>query len=325
MEGPILKITKLNKAFGRKAILKNINLDVYQGEILGIIGASGSGKTTLLNTLIGFVQPDEGKVLFKAQKAININKEEYQSFSSNEKSVKNMYGFAAQFPSFYEKLTVKENLEYFGELYDLSKDTRKANSETLMKLMDLQNSSNVLAKNLSGGMERRLDIACAMMHNPKILILDEPTADLDPFLRNNIWNLIEKINKKGTTIILSSHHLSELETLCSRIAILKHGKILGLGTTKELKEKFAGQEELRIQSYPGDYNKIGTHLINVFPDQITKCTNKGNELLVACKEPQYLLNRLMKEIETQNERIIEIKLIHPSLDQIFINISGENK
>jgi len=321
MEYPLLKIKNLNKAYGRRTILKNINLDLMHGEILGVIGSSGSGKTTLLNAIIGFVKPDSGDILFRMKSPLGPTHVLYAKLKDDAKAIKNLYGFASQLPSFYEKLTVKENLEYFGKLYNLDDDTIESNSETLMKLMNLENSSNVLGKNLSGGMERRLDIACAMMHNPKILILDEPTADLDPVMRNNIWNLIEKINRKGTTVILASHHLNELETLCTRIAILKEGKIIGVASAQELKETFYKDEAVKIQTYPGKYHALGEYLMNLFPNQIKKFSVNENELLLACPKPQEVLNEMMEAIKRKNERIIEIKIVHPSLDYIFMNIS----
>ena len=323
MEDPILKIENIDKSFGRKQVLSNMTLDVKPGEIMGIIGASGSGKTTLLNTIVGFIKPDRGKILFKQPKLVGPSNVIYKSVYDEERVFKNIYGFAAQVPSFYEKLTVRENLTYFGVLYGLSKETLQANVNTLLKLMDLENSSYILGKNLSGGMERRLDIACALVHNPQILILDEPTADLDPVLRNNIWNLIEKINSKGTTVILSSHHLNELETLCSRIAIIKEGRILEIGTAEELKEKFLKHHEIRLESYPGNYSKLGEYLQKKFKSNIINFLNTGSELVLTCEKPQDILNDLVKHVEKEKEKIVELRLVKPSLDQVFIALSDK--
>lgn len=318
-EHPILKIEEVSKSFARKNVLRGISLNVKRGEILGIIGASGSGKTTLLNTIIGFIEPNQGKIKFLMKTKGNSHK--YITLNNKTKKIiNNTYGFASQTPSFYEKLTVKENLEYFGELYDLGKDIIKANTETLIKLMGLENSSNVLAKKLSGGMERRLNIACAMIHNPDILILDEPTADLDPVMRNNIWNLVEKINIRGTTIILSSHHLNELENICSRISIIKEGKILETASAKELIARFKGDEDIKIQTYPGNYEKLGNILVQKY-SQIKKFINNGQELTLKCENPHNLLNELMKTIEDHDEKVIEIRLAQPSLDDIFLTIN----
>ena len=325
MDDPLLKIEKVSKSYGRRIILKDITIDVRPGEILGIIGASGTGKTTLLNTIIGFIRPEAGDVKFKRQNLISTENSIYKSVYKAPTAFKNIFGFAAQVPSFYEKLTVQENLEYFGELYNLSRETLQANVNTLLKLMNLENSKKILGKNLSGGMERRLDIACALIHNPHLLILDEPTADLDPVLRGNIWKLIEKINSKGTTIILSSHHLNEIEALCSRIVIIKDGEVNAVGSAEELKAQFTKDQEIRIETYPGDYEKLGKKIARKFKNKITMYKNKGNELLILSPAPQEILNDVIKEIEKEKEKVISLRLEKPSLDQLFISLSEEKK
>ncbi len=352
---PILKVDNITKSYGRKQVLNGISFDVYPGETLGLIGTSGSGKTTLLNCMIGFVTPDTGDVKFrqprhddkveipvedKPEKDIKDGKDKekkldvklelvkgstYKSVYIRASRFKHVYGFACQVPSFYEKLTVKENLHYFGELYGLSHDVLKSNVNTLLKLMDLENSSSILGKNLSGGMERRLDIACSLIHNPPLLILDEPTADLDPILRKNIWNIIKKINQKGTTVILSSHHLNEIESLCDRIAILKDGQIIALGTADELKNKYLKHKEVRIESSPGDYEKLGPYLQKKFKKEIASYDIKGGELILFCEKPQELLNDLVNAIEQEKEKILELKLVKPSLDQVFITLNKKNE
>ncbi|MFA6073058.1 MAG: ABC transporter ATP-binding protein [Candidatus Woesearchaeota archaeon] len=314
---PVLKIEGVSKSYARKQVLENISFEVRQGEILGLIGTSGSGKTTLLNCLVGFVPPDSGEVKFKHENG----KVTFSSVYNRPSKFKHLYGFASQIPSFYEKLTVKENLFYFGSLYGLSKDVLKSNVTTLLKLMDLENSSFILGKNLSGGMERRLDIACSLIHNPPLLILDEPTADLDPILRKTIWNILKKVNQKGTTIILSSHHLNEIETLCDRIAILKDGQIIALGTAEELKNKFLKHKEIRIESSPGNYEKLGPFLQKKFKKDIASFEVKAGELILFCEKPQDFLNDLVTAIEQEKEKILELKLVKPSLDQVFITLN----
>jgi ABC-2 type transport system ATP-binding protein len=187
--------------------------------------------------------------------------------------------------------------------------------------MDLENSHSILGKNLSGGMERRLDIACSLIHNPPLLILDEPTADLDPILRRNIWNILKKVNEKGTTIILSSHHLNEIETLCDRIAILKDGEIIALGTVDELKNRFLKHKEVRIESSPGNYEKLVPILQKKFKKDIESCDIRGGELIILCEDPKDFLNNLVATIEQEKEKIIELKLVKPSLDQVFITLN----
>ena len=250
----LYKIEQIVKVFGNNFVFNDVSFTIRGGEIFGIIGSSGSGKTTLLNILAGFLKPEKGEVSFRDSRLLNSDKSKgFFPVFKNRNQLKSMYGFAFQNPSFHSNLTITENLTYFGALYDLPNESIKENAEHLLKLMNLTNCCDVLAQKLSGGMQRRLDIACSLIHDPKILILDEPTADLDPVLTEKIWDLIKTINKRGTTIIVASHDLSRLEKTCDRIIVLSEGKIAAIGNTSEIKSK----------------NKCST-LLEVF-NKLTKC------------------------------------------------------
>ena len=323
---PILKIQNISKRFSKKKILRNIGLDIYEGEIFAIIGASGSGKTTLLKTIIGYLGPEEGDVKFRhdyfLRKKGREGKPIFASVYGQQKIAKNIFGFASQEPSFYSKLTVRENLKYFGSLYNMSKKALDSNIEILLSLMDLKHAEKTLAKDLSGGMERRLDIACALMHDPEVLILDEPTSDLDPLLRAHIWSLVQKINKKGTTIILASHHLSEVEHFCSRIAIIKEGKIIDVASPVRLKTKYAESQEIRIQTYPGNYDNISKALKKP-GSKVYDIHVRGSELIICSDHPQMLIHELLHTLEMLKEELIDINVSRPGLDELFLKIAGE--
>jgi len=325
---PILRIQRLTKRYGSKKVLKNISLDIYEGEIFGLIGASGTGKTTLLRTIIGYLCPEEGDVKFRydyfARKKNRSGNMVYASVYSQQKIAKNIFGFASQEPSFYSALSVRENLKYYGSLFNMPSKALNSNIDILLSLMDLRGAEKTLAKNLSGGMERRLDIACALIHDPEVLILDEPTSDLDPLLRNHLWSLVQKINKKGTTIILASHHLSEVENFCSRIAIIKDGRIVDVASPARLKTKYAESQEIRIQTYPGNYANIGKSLkkpgSRVFDIQI-----KGSELIIYSDRPQVVLHDLLHTLEILKEELIDIKVSRPGLDELFLRITAQGE
>ncbi len=321
MTEPIFKIQNLVKRYDDRIILDNISFEIKKGEIFGIIGASGSGKTTLLNTIIGFVKPDQGDVLFRFEHLLDFQKAmTFRSVFKKQQEIKRLYGYASQQPSFYKQLTLRENLNYFGSLYNLSKDALESNIDTLLNLMDLKNYENLLAKNLSGGMERRLDIACSLIHDPKVLVLDEPTADLDPILRDHIWDLIRKINKKGTTIILASHHLAELEQLCTRIAIIKDKKVIEVGSPDAIKNKYSKIQEICLESYPGNYKPILDKLAKKY---IEKTEIRGSELVIYTENPQKVFHQLFPILEKTKEQVIDLKIGRPNLDKIFINLSKE--
>ena len=232
---PLLRVANLCKRFGQKVVLTNINFDVGQGEIFGIIGPSGVGKTTLLECVVGFLRPESGEV------ALRVGEAWYSLLGRIGQQVRRLFGFASQYPSFYANLTVHENLHYFGTLYDVPNPRLLINIEHLLNLVGLGSEQATLAGNLSGGMQKRLEIACALVHNPPVLLLDEPTADLDQLSRKNIWSLIKAVNARGTTIIMASHFLQEMEQLCTRVAVLHRGSLATIGTVEQLKKRYEGR------------------------------------------------------------------------------------
>jgi len=308
----ILKLANITKAYGANVVLDNLNLAINPGEIFGIVGLSGSGKTTLLNTLVGFVDLDKGVVLIKSPK----DKKDYL-VSRNPKVVSEYFGFAAQHPSFYDKLTVEENVDHFASLYNMPRKKRKDKCNELIRMVGLSKSKMILAQNLSGGMQKRLDIACSLVHDPQILILDEPTADLDPVSRGEMWDLIKQINSEGTTVILASHFVNELEQLCSRFAILHNKQISEIGTPEELKLSYTKNYEIILEVKSRKYDKIIKALKSRKSIDIQKLNEKNKMLTIYTSEPEQLLYFLAKTIESLDEKIIDISVNRPTMKELF--------
>lgn len=215
MSEPILQLQEISKSFKEKLILDHLSLDLFPGEILGLIGKSGCGKSTLIKILVGYHTPDYGKVIFEGK---NITK--------NFSSVKRHVGYTTQENSFYERLTVLENMQYYASLYDLERKKRKERIEYLLKAVDLIASKNTLAVDLSGGMKRRLDFAISLLHKPKIVILDEPTTGLDPLLIEKFWEIVTSIVKQEKiAVLVSSHLLAEIKGYCTNVAVMANGNI----------------------------------------------------------------------------------------------------
>ena len=318
MDNSVVRVRNLSKRFGNKIVLRNINLDIFSGEILGLIGMSGHGKTTFLNTLIGFLRPEIGDVEFKLEHLLDYENatDQFRSVYYSHEEAKHIFGFAAQNPSFYSELTVEENLDYFGALYGLSKDIRRTNTKILLNLIGIYSSRSVKARNLSGGMQKRLDIACALIHDPKILILDEPTADLDPVLRKQMWNIIKKINEKGTTILMASHFLDEVEAFCDRIAVLRKGEMIHVGSPDELKETISRDEEIILETYPGNYPYLLRH-IGGKKLGIGKVVNDGQKVFIYTRKAESALHRILYVIQHSKETLVSVNVKKPSLDEIF--------
>jgi ABC-2 type transport system ATP-binding protein len=310
----VFLIRNVSKRYGSREVLSNLSFDIRRGEILGFIGASGAGKTTLLHMLVGFVPSTSGDILFHAYTTKGVIE---CNVLDHQRLVNRSYGFASQQPSFYERLTVLENLQYFGAMYDLDSEQIAKNAEVLLRLMELKSSAHVLAQHLSGGMKRRLDIACALIHNPAVLILDEPTADLDPVLRTHIWEVIKRINSRGTTVILSSHHLNELDTLCSRIAILKDGKLVDIDTPDKLKSKYSRSQDIMIETFPGNYDEL---IKRLKADNITAITREGTYLTIKTEHAEQVISSLLQVLHKTGESLLDLKLIKPNLDNVFVTI-----
>jgi len=305
--GLILQVSNLSKSFGKKEVLKNINLDIQKGEIFGIVGGSGVGKTVLLKTLIGFIKPNKGIILYE-----NIDIQKRLNY------IRRIFGFSTQEHCFYPELSVKENINYFGKIYRVKNNDLKRNSEIFFRLLELDEYKNIIAKNLSGGTQRRLDIYCSMVHSPKILLLDEPLSGLDPILRKKIINILKEINKLGITIIISSHYLEELEDFCSRIAVLNKGMVVTCDAPKNIIDRYAPYTIISIISEPGNYSNIlkvlNLNNINLINFEIT---SNGLILHIPREIDKLLFYRILNLISQSGETIKGINYNLPRLNEIF--------
>ncbi|MDZ5471731.1 ABC transporter ATP-binding protein [Bacillus sp. 31A1R] len=217
----LVSIKDVSKAFGTQQVLVNINLDIFKGEIFGLLGPSGAGKTTLVKQLVGLDLPTSGENYLFQQKVPSLKLIE-------------RVGYMAQSDALYGELSAKENLEFFASLYGLTGRKRKERMDTVMRVVELTEHMNKLISNYSGGMKRRLSLAIALLHEPELLILDEPTVGIDPVLRKSIWDAFYELKKEGTTIIVTTHVMDEAEK-CDRLGMIRDGKLIAVGTPEELK------------------------------------------------------------------------------------------
>ncbi len=309
MPAELIRFNNVTKELGDKLVLENINLTIEQGDILGIIGPSGSGKTTLLNTLIGFHEPDDGDVLFRLSLT-----EKLRSVHTHLLEVKKNFGFTSQVLSFYPKLTAAENVKHFGYLYGITGNVIDANMGNLFSFTHLEPHKHKLAEHLSGGQQRRLDIACGLIHRPRILIMDEPTSDLDPLLKEEMMQMIKEINKQGVTIILSSHYLDGIERICNRIVILNDGRIVEQGTMAEIKRAAGQSDVIRVQSTNNNTLAVAWLAQRLPIDEITE---KSNELIVRTTETETALMEMVTAAKERRVKITKLDVQKPTLKEIF--------
>ena len=215
-------ISSIQHSFGKEQVLKGVSMDIQEGEIFGLLGPSGAGKTTLVKMIVGILAPDKGVIYIKDQKVPSL------------KLMKSI-GYMAQSDALYHELSAKENLDFFATLYGLHKKSKAKAIQEALQIVGLTKYKNKIVNNFSGGMKRRLSLAAALMHKPKLLILDESTVGIDPLLRQSIWNELEKLKQIGMTIIVTTHVMGEAEK-CDRLAMLRDGNVIACDTPEKLKE-----------------------------------------------------------------------------------------
>jgi len=238
----LLKFKEVSKSFGKKEVLRNVSFSVKKGEIFGIIGVSGAGKSTLFNILMGLVTKDAGSITLEGK-----------DISKDEKNLRRNTGFATQSNMLFDELNIRENGLYFGSLYGMKRKEVKERLNKLLELLSLEKAEKTLVKNLSGGMKKRANLLISLIHKPLLLLLDEPTGGLDPILRKVLWKYIKEINKTGTTVLVVSHLIDEIEANCDKVGIMKNGKIIALASPKQYKEHYG--EKTSLEKIFGEFMK----------------------------------------------------------------------
>ncbi|WP_228016281.1 ABC transporter ATP-binding protein [Leptolyngbya ectocarpi] len=234
MFGCVLDIQHLSKTFGERQALSDLNLALASGEVYGLLGPNGAGKTTTINVLSGLLRPDTGQVRIAGEPVSDVTKP--------------YLGIMPQQNLLYQSLTCSENLSFFAKIYGLSPALRSQRVRTCLGLVNLQDRAHHVVNSLSGGMQRRLSLAVAIVHQPKLVVLDEPTTGLDIEARYDVWELIRGLKREGVTILLTTHLLDEAERLCDRIGFLKQGKLLTQGSLAYLRSHIPAQEVVTLQT-----------------------------------------------------------------------------
>jgi ABC-2 type transport system ATP-binding protein len=227
----------LTKRFGTFVAVDKVTFSVDRGEIFGILGPNGSGKTTTMRMLAGILQPSDGHAL-----VLGID------VCSNPDLVKRQIGYMSQRFALYDELTAHESLDFFGSLYDMADHDRRCSIEDVLSLVQIQSESRKLVRNMSGGTKQRLALACALVHKPQLLLLDEPTAGVDPFLRRVFWDYFRSLVRKGVTILLNTHYMDEADQ-CDRLGLVHRGRIIAVGRPSELLKEMATSDDVGKQHH----------------------------------------------------------------------------
>ena len=301
----LIQLSNLKKNFGNLTAVDGLSLDIYKGEILGFLGPNGAGKTTTINMICGLSKPTSGEIIYSDNKFKNI---------------KNHLGICPQENIFWPKLTCIEQLVFMGEMYGMKGKFAKNRSKELLELMGLSEKSKVLASKLSGGMKRRLNICLALIHDPEILILDEPEAGLDPQSRILVRNFIKSLAKEKT-IILTTHNMDEADRLADRVAIIDYGKLLLLDTPESLKKSIGEGDILEVELEINHTEKV-ENVIEILSVICDKVSVSGNSLIIKSKNLIELVSEITEKIKGQGYSIKEIKMRENTLEDVFIHLTG---
>lgn len=305
-----IEIKDLVKKYGDFLAVDNISLKIEKGRIYGLLGPNGAGKSTAINIICGLIRGTSGSIIMNG---VDITK--------NMKGQNKKIGLVPQEVALYWDFTAEENLKFFGEIYGLKGSVLKERVEEALEFTGLMDVRKKLAKEFSGGMLRRLNIACALVHRPEIIIMDEPTVGIDPQSRNHILQSVKKLNEKGVTIIYTTHYMEEVETLCEEIAIIDHGKVIVQGTKEELKNIVSETRNLHLLVDNGAIIEIN-ELKKV--KGVQEVLINENEIKIASSKEVNNLSNIIDKVNELGANIFDIGYKEITLETVFLTLTGRS-
>ena len=303
----MLKVERLSKTFGAIRAVDAVSFEVRPGEIYGLLGPNGAGKTTTISMISGLLKPDAGEVSVAGNQ-----------FWSDPQKARRIMGVVPQELAIYEELSGRENLEFWGRMAGLSARDARARAAELLAALTLADRAKDAVKSYSGGMKRRINLGCALLHRPQLLLLDEPTVGIDPQARLNILEFIRNLRASGTAILYTTHYLEEAENLCQRIGIIDHGRVLAEGTLGELQERLGGD---RLFALEADFSNSSPDTWDGFHKRFRVIQKSEKQLVVAAigaRDPADCLKDLLGlPVHVEN-----VTLKRPSLNDVFLQLTG---
>lgn len=305
----IIEVKNLTKKYKDLTAVDDLSFEVKKGEILGLLGPNGSGKSTTINCLLSLLYFDNGSIKL-------FGKE----MKPDSYDLKSKIGVVFQDVSVFNELTVYENIDYFCGLYISDKNKRKQYVEDAIRLVGLENFKNFYPEKLSGGLLRRLNIACGIAHKPELIFLDEPTVAVDPQSRNNILDGIKKLRDNGSTIVYTTHYMEEVELICDRIIIIDKGKLIASGTADELKELSNIEEKVTVEM-----SEFDTSFIPKIQklDNVDEVKYSNNILHVTYHSGKNNITEMMEYLRNNNIKYNKIYSERPTLNDVFLELTGK--
>jgi ABC-2 type transport system ATP-binding protein len=307
MTGSVVQTSRLTKRFGSLVAVDHVDLSVKAGEIFGFLGPNGAGKTTTVRILCGLMAPTSGKAVVVGH-----------DVAREPEEVKQRIGYMPQSYGLYDDLTVEENLDFFGSVYRVLSEEKRKRADDVLQLVRLEEVRKHFAGQLTGGMKRRLSLAVALVHNPELLILDEPTAGIDPPLRRIFWEYFRKLNKLGVTFFINTHYMDEAE-LCDRLALISYGRLVAVGTPTELKRKAIGGE--RVELVSSDLSR--TRAILEGSDLVREITVANGAIQLIVDEAASAIPKLTSLLGERGVDVLQVRQLQPNLEDVFIKLVEE--
>lgn len=298
----VLEMDNVVKQYSGKTALDEVSISVQEGCCFGLLGPNGAGKSTMMKIITGIVSADRGNI-----RVLNLNLQEQIS------SIRRQIGYVPQEITLYDKLSAVQNLKFFGEMYGLRGTDLKKRIAHVLEQVGLTDRASEAIRTYSGGMKRRINIAAALMHNPKLVILDEPTVGIDPQSRNHIFEMIRELRKSGVTIIYSTHYMEEVEALCDEIAIIDHGKVVTQGSLHNLLEQYA----VKAVYVEADSLIQPPEIVGV--NQVSR---EGQGWLLESEDALSTLQVISKTLSDSGAQVRALELMKPSLDSVFLKLTG---
>ena len=303
----MLKITDLTKRYKDLVAVDNVSFTVNEGEIFGFLGPNGAGKTTTINCICGLLKPDAGTITIDGL-----------DVTSGGSDVRKKLGVVPQDVALYEEFNAIENLKFWGGLYGLKGQALNARIDLLLELTGLKERAKSAVKTYSGGMQRRLNMAAGLIHDPRLLLLDEPTVGIDPQARHQMLDTIREIARQGTTILYTTHYMDEAEDLCGRLAIIDHGRILALGTQNEI-QQIVGEN--RLLKVTGVFSKSVAESLPGQMSDLNLLSIQENEALYSLPM-KHTTGAFLETLLKSGFEIDNLSIKEPSLDSVFIKLTG---
>jgi ABC-2 type transport system ATP-binding protein len=304
---PAISVANLTKRFGDFAAVDGLTFDVREGEIFGFLGSNGAGKSTTIRMLCGLLKPTSGTAMVGGM-----------DVGHDPEGVKRRIGYMSQRFSLYEQLTVDQNIRFFGGMYGLDKPRLESRRRFVLKMAGLEGRERTRAIDLAGGWRQRLALGCAILHEPPIVFLDEPTGGVDPLSRRQFWSLIDDLSAAGVTILVTTHYLDEAEH-CHRIAIVHGGRLAALGSTAELKAIFADRTILEVHA---EQPVEAMRVLDEMPE-VQKTSVFGTAVHVVLKRSDASAGALTERLKNAGIAVAAIEPVQPSLEDVFLEVAAD--